>query len=378
MTSASLPLRPAAAQALSAQLDKGYALPTEWYGDPEIFKAELERIHRKSWRFAAHTGELKEPGDVLPLTVARTPIVLVRDKDGSVRGFLNICRHRNYPVVTEAGNRNALFCHYHGWTYELDGALRHAPRSAGEPEFDKACFGLRPIQTRVWGPMIWVNIDLEAPSFDSWIEGMPELVKERGLTVEDHVFGFDNTWDINANWKVFQDNTIECYHCPTTHPEFARAVEMKPELQEMWVGGKYWIHHRIPFRDGIDEGITYLRKPGQPFYYYYHWIFPTTYMQFSGRGFDIGTIDVVDVDRIRFRHICFLPPTTPPEILAKGKAQLEKDATIWQDVDICNKVQAGHDTGLAPQGRFLASPEFLLTHLQRTIVEMMSAPPDAA
>ena len=104
----------------------------------------------------------------------------------------------------------------------------------------------------------------------------------RRTNVEEHVFGFDNTWEIDSNWKVFQDNTIECYHCPTTHPELARVLEMKPEKQEMFVGGKYWIHHIIPFRPAFHGSLTTQRHAGKQFNYYYHWVFPTTYCSSPG------------------------------------------------------------------------------------------------
>jgi hypothetical protein len=146
---------------------------------------------------------------------------------------------------------------------------------------------------------------------------------------------------------------------------------MKQAKQEFHIGNRYWIHHRIPFRDGITSGITFKKTPGERLNYFYYWVFPTTYLQHAGRGFDIGSVDVIGVDKIRFRHICFLPPDTPPEILAKGKRQLDADATIAQDVEICNRVQSGHNTGLAPTGRFVAAPEFLLAHFQRLVVEMV-------
>jgi choline monooxygenase len=320
-------------------------------------------------------GELPAAGSVCLRTVAGVPIVPTRADDGAVRGFLNICRHRGHPVVLEKGTRKTLQCHYHAWSYELDGRLRRAPRSEADPSFDPARFGLVPAQTHVWGPMIWVNADLGAIPFPEWIAGLPELVAQRGLDVTQHVLGFENEWPIAANWKVFQDNTIECYHCPTTHPELSRALEMDPARQEMGIGGPYWIHHRIPFRPGVRPGITYAPPPTGEWFYYYHWIFPTTYLQFSGRGFDVGSVDVVAADRIRFRHLCFLPPGTPPEVLARGKRQLDADATIRQDVEICTRVQAGHATGRAPAGCMLAGTEELLAHFQKRIVEMMAERP---
>jgi choline monooxygenase len=359
-------------EALHRQIDAGFLLPTEWYSDPAIFQAEVASIHRRAWHFATHLGDLAEPGDVYVRRIAGVPVLLTRDGEGAVRGFINICRHRGHPVVLESGNRPKLFCPFHGWTYGLDGRLQHAPRGAGDPTFDPAQFGLVPIQTHVWGPMVWANLDLDAPSFDTWIEGMPEFMRAQGLDVDAHAFGFDHEWDFPSNWKVFQDNTIECYHCPTTHPELARVLEMKPELQKFAVGGRYWIHHTIPFRSHFNGSLTTRRVEGRPFNYYYHWVFPSTYLQYSGLGFDIGSLDIVDVDKLRFRHICFMPIGTPQEKLDQGKAQLAADPTIQQDVDLCTRVQAGHASGMAPTNRVFPEPEFLLSHFQHVIVDMVA------
>ena len=362
------------ASALLASIDGGYSLPSSWYTDRAIFDAETERIQRRSWHYVTHVGELAEVGDQFLCEIAGIPIVLVRDRDGEIRGFVNICRHRAHPVVMEASNRKTLQCHYHGWSYNLDGGLRRAPRSEHEPEFDPTGICLLSVQTHVWGPMVWVNPDVNAPPFLEWIDGMPELMKSRGCDVSEFVHGFENTWEIDANWKVFQDNTIECYHCPTTHPEFASAVEMDPELQELYVGGRYWIHHRIPFRKDFNPGGLLPRPEGEdPWYYYYNWIFPTTYLQHYGRGFDIGSVEVVDVDRIRFTHVTFLAPDTDEESLVLGKKILDVDPTIHQDVKICNRVQHAHAAGVAPPGRLLPHSEFLLSHFYKLVVELVSA-----
>jgi choline monooxygenase len=369
------PPTPVEAAKLHASIDAGYLLPTEWYGDPMLFKAELRRIHQRAWHFATHTGDLKAPGDVYVRNVAGVPIVLTRDEAGVIHGFVNICRHRGHPVVLSSGNQPKLRCHQHSWTYGLDGTLQQAPRSTGDPTFDMSQFPLVPIQTRVWGPMVWVNLSLDAPSFDEWVDGMPEMMRSRGLDVDECTFGMDHTWEIDANWKVFQDNTIECYHCPSSHPELSRVLEMKPSLQKFAVGGRYWIHHTIPFREHFHGSLTTKERPGVPFNYYYHWVFPTTYIQYSGRGFDVGSIDVIAVDKIRFRHIWFMPGGVTEEELERGRQQLANDATIWQDVALCNATQAGHASGMAPTSRVLKEPEFLLSHFQHVIVDMMANTP---
>lgn len=359
-------------EALHQQIDAGFLLPTAWYADPGLFQAELEAIHRRAWHFATHTGDLARPGDVYVRNIAGVPVLLTHGDDGQVRGFINICRHRGHPVVLESGNKPKLFCAFHGWTYGLDGRLQRAPRGEGDATFDPADFGLVPIQTHVWGPMVWANLDLAAAPFESWIEGMPAFMSERGLDVAEHAYGFDHTWDIPCNWKVFQDNTIECYHCPTTHPELASVLEMKPELQVFGVGGRNWIHHTIPFRAHFNGSLTTRKVEGRPFNYYYHWIFPTTYLQYSGKGFDIGALDIVAVDKIRFRHIAFMPIGTPQAQLDQGARQIAADPTIAQDVDLCTRVQAGHDSGMAPSNRVFPEPEFLLSHFQHVIVDMVA------
>ena len=197
---------------------------------------------------------------------------------------------------------------------------------------------------------------------------MPELVAERGLDVDEARAASTTTWEIDANWKVFQDNTIECYHCPTTHPELARALDMKPRpARRSRVGGRYWIHHTIPFREGFARQPHDAEVAGVPFNYYYHWVFPTTYLQFAGRGFDIGIVDMIAVDKIRFRHLCFMPPDTPEELLAHGgQASSSRTPRSGRTSAICNRVQTGSRTGLAPTGRLLAEPEHLLLSTSST------------
>lgn len=351
----------------------GFTLPSSWYTDRGVFRLEQERILRRSWHFVTHTGNLAEDGDVLPWEIAGVPIVLVRD-GGAIRGYVNICRHRAHPVVLEPGNRRSLQCQYHGWTYGLDGGLRNAPQANGPIPFDVRDVCLPRVQTHVWGPTVWVNVALDAPGFQEWTAGLGDVLLGSGCDVTCHAAVTEHTWEIAANWKVFQDNTIECYHCPTTHPELSRALVTDPRQQRMEVGGRYWIHHVIPFRDGIEGGTTFQKHGDAPLLYHYTWIFPTTYLQHAGRGFDIGTVDVVDVDRIRFRHLWFGPADLADETRAAAQRELEADPTIAQDVAICGRVQHCHDSGLAPPGRLVPGREALLSHFYRLIVELVETP----
>jgi choline monooxygenase len=352
------------AAALLSAVDAGRALPSSWYTDPAIFRAETERVLRRSWHYGTHTGELVRAGDVVLRDIAGVPVVFTRSGDGEIRGFVNICRHRAHPVVLEPGNRKreTLQCLYHGWTYDFEGALLRAPRAEYEKlEFDRTECGLIPVQTHVWGPMVWVNPDLEAQEFGEWTAALAEEIAGNGVDVADHVFAFEREFDIRANWKVLLDNAIECYHCPTCHSQLSSVLVMNPHRQRTSIGNRFWSTHQIPFRDDDRQ-------------YYFHWVFPTTYLQYAGSGFDIGTIEIVAMDRIVFRSLTFVPTGTSVDDIAAREKKLDESPTIREDVEICERVQRSHEVGVATPGRLLPASEHLVLHYQRTLIEMMTAP----
>lgn len=369
------------ADELLASLDAGFALPSRWYTDMNLFARERSAVLRRSWHYGAHVGQLASPGDQALCRIAGVPIVLVRGQDDEIRGFVNICRHRAHQVVLEPGNRKTMQCLYHGWTYNLDGCLRRAPRAESELDFDAAQFGLVPVQTAIWGPMVWVNVNRDAPSFEAWVGDLPEVAASHGLDLTNHAYGFEREWTIDANWKVFLDNAIECYHCPTCHPSLSKVLEMDPDLHDLRIGGRHWIWHEVPYQQSAAEVAEYygiqVENADEVPRYHFHWIYPTTYFQYrvfdsKVSGFDLGTLDVVAVDRFVFRHRVFLPSGTPAAEIADRTERLTNGETIPEDIAICERVQAAHDADAVPPGRLLPRSEWLLQHFQRVLIETMA------
>ena len=124
------------------------SIPWDWYVDPAVARLEQETIFRRTWQYAGHTGEVAEPGSFTPARVGDIPVVLVRDQRGTLRAFVNVCRHRGYTLCEAPGKRETLQCAYHAWTYDLDGSLRNAPRADTEPGFDREELGLVPARRR--------------------------------------------------------------------------------------------------------------------------------------------------------------------------------------------------------------------------------------
>src|SRR6202035_773926 len=133
----------------------------------------------RSWQYVGHTGQVAKPGDFITTRLGDMPVVVAHANDGRLRAFANVCRHRGSEVVLEcAGNRKTLQCHYHGWTYNLDGTLRNAPRANEQVSFAKEKLSLKSFAVETWGPMIFVNPDPSARSFDKVTAELPSVFEK--------------------------------------------------------------------------------------------------------------------------------------------------------------------------------------------------------
>jgi phenylpropionate dioxygenase-like ring-hydroxylating dioxygenase large terminal subunit len=200
-------------------------VPWSWYSDPAILALEMKRIFRCSWQYAGHLGELQGPGSYFASGTGPVPIVITRDGDGTLRGFVNVCRHRGAIVATEARKRGTLQCPYHAWTYGLDGCLRAAPRGDGDPAFDADRMGLVPVSVGTWGPFVFANPDPRAEPLADALGDLPEVVAAHGLDVEALWINRRVHYEIRANWKIALENYLECYHCPANHPGLVEVID---------------------------------------------------------------------------------------------------------------------------------------------------------
>lgn len=115
-------------------LEEAHTIPSSWYRDQDIYEAERRAIFGNSWQLVGRLAQLEKPGSYVTETVAGEPIVVLRDEKGKLRAFYNVCRHHAAKVaLKKEGQTSRLRCHYHGWTYDLEGNL------IGTPEFDGVC-----------------------------------------------------------------------------------------------------------------------------------------------------------------------------------------------------------------------------------------------
>jgi choline monooxygenase len=197
-------------------IDNAKTLPAELYLSSEIYRLEQQYIFGKTWFYAGHTSQLGEPGSFFTVEIAEQPLVILRNKEGSLAGFFNVCAHRAGPVAEGSGKCSWLTCPYHNWSFNLDGTLRNAPGMTDHcPEFEGAEHRLKPIQVETWGPFIFVNLDLNAPSLASEIGDIPAQFERYQFSNLVRIHSADYWTAIN--WKIFAEMTGDSYHEAIVH-----------------------------------------------------------------------------------------------------------------------------------------------------------------
>ena len=199
-----------------------YGLPPESYTDDGFWKKECNTVLSDDWLFVGLVHELKNPGDIIPLSIASKPIFLVKDLENKISAFHNVCSHRCLKLVDEKKNVGKIIkCPYHAWSYNLKGQLKAAPHIGGtnqhKPEgFNFSDHGLKPIRTHIWHDWIFINFNGKAKKFEEYAKPLIKRFNDIDLTKLNYVATLD-FGKINTNWKFLIENFIEPYHVQFVH-----------------------------------------------------------------------------------------------------------------------------------------------------------------
>jgi Rieske 2Fe-2S family protein len=206
-------------------------LPGRYYYEPELYAQEQQKIFSEMWVCVGRADDIAESGQFLNVQVGAESVLVVRGRDGLVRGMLNVCRHRGARLCTEEHGqlRNSIQCKYHAWTYALDGTLIGAPNVLNDQQFERAEFGLWQVATKIWEGLIWVNLSDEPGDFFAQVQA-PISKRFKGMhtwerwRVGELKVGRRIEYSVKANWKLVVENFMECYHCGPMHPELCRLL----------------------------------------------------------------------------------------------------------------------------------------------------------
>jgi Rieske 2Fe-2S family protein len=297
---------PAAAALSSAVLDldgleaalrpfgQSTMLPQAAYTSEAVLAWERRHVFAGSWTCLGRTADLRGLGTHRPptyrsVTVGDVGVLLTFASDGNgdatgdndgehtvgadaadatvganadftVRALANTCRHRAHELLPAgvSGDHRALVCPYHGWSYDLDGTLRAAPRLAAD--LDRRGYGLAQLPAVDWHGWLFVNATGTAGSFAEHLGTLERHVgayRPERLTVKAR-----HMYEVAANWKIIVENYHECYHCPLIHPELCAVTPPTSGVNwhepGAWVGGSMALreHAQTMALDGVSHGVA--------------------------------------------------------------------------------------------------------------------------
>jgi phenylpropionate dioxygenase-like ring-hydroxylating dioxygenase large terminal subunit len=326
--------------------------PVENYRSPARLQAELERVLLRIPTAFCPTSALTEPGSFVAREVSGRPIVVVRGDDGVVRAFKNVCRHRGMRVASEAGCTRVFMCGYHGWTYGLDGHLRHVPHAEGFPGLDRTQHGLAPLAAVEKRGMVFVAHESGASL--AVLDDLPDCIDVTGLACS------VSASETPANWKIVLEGFLEGYHIRATHPQSFLAYGFD-NLNVVEQCGR---HSRVTFPFQRIQKLA--RVPPEQrcltgFVTSVYQIFPNAVITVLSNHTNLIVLEPVDVERTHVVRYTFANATE----LARTPEAVKRDtdfvaAGAAEDRDVVCAIQRGLASG--------ANDSFVFGHFESAIV----------
>ncbi len=212
---------------------QGQALtvPVTRYTTQEFHDLEVERVWKHVWQMACRVEDILEPGEYVKYDIAGISVLVVRQKDGSIRAHRNVCLHRGRTLKESDGRADAFTCPFHGITWDLDGSLKHLPCSWDFPQVNGE-WPLKPVQVDTWGGFVFVNLDMDAPPLAKHLGTLPEHFAAWPLDRRYKQVHVGKV--LRCNWKLAQEAFMESWHVVATHPQLLPALGDTVSKYDAW------------------------------------------------------------------------------------------------------------------------------------------------
>ena len=345
-----LALTPVAIHADPALSD---TLPGWVYTSDDVLATEREKLFFRTWHYAGATDELANAGDYVTARLLDQSIIVMRGRDGGLRGFYNVCQHRAHELLAGSGNARIVTCPYHAWSYHDDGRLRTARGAERQPGFSTDRFCLKPVRVEVFADkFVFFNLDPAATP-------LADIAGDLATDIKSTTPEFDRlvptssspSRPIEANWKVVLDNFHECYHCGPAHPAFADLIDMacyRTAATGLWSTQK----GQLAKLDNKAYPVSADANHTTAFWF----LFPTTTFGFLPGAPAINVTTTFPLgagSSVRAFHNFALPGA------ARDQAKVDYGQNVLgpEDVAICESVQRGLASRGYTAGRFVHDPE---------------------
>jgi choline monooxygenase len=365
---------------VNQQIECAHTLASRFYVDPKILEIEKEKIFRRSWQLVGSLDQpcaevnglkktISDPETYFTTDVAGEPLLIVRDQQGILRAFSNVCRHRAGPIALGSGCKNVMRCQYHGWTYTLDGKLIGTPDVEGVEFFDRSTMGMFPVSLQTWEKFMFVNFDPRAESLSSVLGQIPQ--QAQGFQFAGLQFAERRDYLINCNWKVYVDNYLEGYHIPIAHPGLMREIDYSQYRTDTF---RFYSQQFAPIRamKAEDAGERFY-APGTGLQQaLYFWIFPNLMLNIYPDNISTNVIVPLTADKTLTIFEWFFRDVDQPTTRARiEKAVAFSDEVQQEDILLCENVQRGLHSSTYDRGRYSVKRENGVHHFHMLLSEFL-------
>lgn len=323
-----------------------HSLPGDFYTSDLIFRREQERLFKGGWTLLGHCSRLPEEGSYFLHQIGQESLLVLRDREGLVRGFHNVCRHRGSRLCTaERGQLGgAVRCPYHAWTYSLDGRLIGAPHMGDTAGFRKEDHPLTPVTVEEVGGLLALAV--AAPTLSAAEYLAPLAAKLDAWRLAELEVVASKVYAADANWKLFFQNYSECYHCPTVHPVLERLTPYRDTDNDLdegpILGGPMYLTtgNSTMSMDGSAVGRALNAEAGGRVFYYT--LFPNLFLSLHPDYVLLHRLEPLGpaATRVTCQWLCH------PETVADPDFDIAGAVDFWhmtneQDWALCVGVQQG-------------------------------------
>jgi choline monooxygenase len=361
---------------IDPDIARAKTLYKDFYTDPELFSLAKEKLFLPSWQFLAGTDAVPAPGDAYPLTLLEgfldEPLVLVRDKGGTLRLLSNVCTHRGNLVVNEPCHLTQLRCRYHGRLFDLDGSFRSMPEFREVRDFPSAADNLTKLPLEKWGPWLFTSLaatgsspNPAAPFADYWGDLISRL---HWLPLDAYRFRPERSRDftVKAHWALYCENYLEGFHIPFVHAGLNTVIDFGNYTTELF---RYSSLQLGIAKD--DEAIFDLPSSspdyGKKVAAYYFFVFPNIMFNFYPWGLSINIVKPIGLNETGVSFLTYVADESKYE---KG-AGSGLDTVELEDEEVVEAVQKGIRSRFYSHGRYSVTREQGTHHFHRLIAQQI-------
>lgn len=328
------------------------AIDPRYFTEPQWFGFDQAQLLRPGWQLVGHVGDLAAPGDHLVAEVCGASVLVVRQADGGLKAFHNVCRHRAGPLARCSGRgATRLRCLYHGWTYGLDGRLRAAPEMTGAEAFDTGEIALAPVHVETFQGLVFVSLAETPLAFAALFEGIADRIAP--IDLGEMRFHRRIVYEVAADWKTYIENYLEGYHVPHVHPALLGSIDYGEYRTDL---GRWWSLQHAPVTAGdpaYGDG---------PMYYYYLW--PNTMLNILPGRLQSNRVIAAAPGHCRVEFDYYYTP----EHAHRAETDIAfTDIVQAEDAMICAEVQRGLASGGYTPGRLSPRREAGVWHFHELL-----------